>query len=487
MARIGIAGIEHETNTFAGSRARFHDFVLADAWPGLLWRHDLPAGLAGRPLPAAGMLEAVQAAGHEAVPLLWASANPSGPVTEDAFEALWWLFERAVSESPPLDALLLELHGAMVTEHLDSGDTEWLQRTRRLLGAELPIVVVFDFHANLTPAMAQALDVGLVYRTYPHTDALQCGREAVGFLPALLRGERPARALRQLPFLIPLPWQSTLVQPMARLMSQAQALADEEVLHVSLAAGFPMADVPDSAPSVLAHARTQAAAERAADAMAQAVEAARGEFVGRLWPADEAVAHAIAAGRPGAPVVLADTQDNPGGGGDGDSTGVLQALLRAEAGNACLGVLCDAQAAAAAHAAGVGARLDIGLGGKRGRHSGEPVPGPWRVEALGDGRFMATGPFYGGSRMDLGPMARLSRGGVQVLVSSRKQQAADQAMFRHLGVEPAQCALLALKSSVHFRADFGPIAAEVLVVESEGANTADLRRLAYRKCHRPPA
>ncbi|MED5618872.1 M81 family metallopeptidase [Ideonella sp. BN130291] len=487
MARIGIAGLQHETNTFADSRARFCDFVLADAWPGLLWRGDLPAGLQGTQLPAAGMLQALQAAGHEAVPLLWGNANPSGPVTEDAFEALWWLFERALAEAGPLDALLLELHGAMVTEHLPSGDSEWLRRTRERVGERLPIVAVLDFHANLTPAMADQLDLALVYRTYPHTDTAQCGREAVHQLAPLLAGARYARALRQLPFLIPLPWQSTLASPMRELMAQAVAASGGEVVHVSLAGGFPMADVPDSAPSVLVYAHDQAAADRAADTLTQAVQAARSQFGGRLWPPGDAVAHALAVGRPGAPVVLADTQDNPGGGGDGDSTGVLQALLQARAAGACLGLLCDPEAAAAAHAAGVGAWISVALGGKRGRHSGEPVAGPWRVEALGDGRILGTGPFYGGSQMALGAMARLSQHGVQVLVSSRKQQAADQAMFRHLGIEPAQCALLALKSSVHFRADFGPLAAEVLVVESEGANIADLHRLHYRHCTRPPA
>jgi microcystin degradation protein MlrC len=487
MSRVGVAGIQHETNTFADGRARFRDFVRADAWPALLWRQDLPGALIGRNLPAAGMLQALREAGHEAVPLLWANANPSGPVTEDAYEALWWLFERALHEAGPLDALLLELHGAMVTEHCESGDSEWLRRTRTLLGEQVPVAVVLDFHANLTPEIAQLADLVLAYRTYPHVDLAHCGRRAVAMLPALMAGQRFAHALRQLPFLIPLPWQSTLAPPMDRLMRRADALMQGDVVHVSFAAGFPMADVPHSAPAVLSYARTQVAADAAADALAAEVVAARHEFAGRLWSPAQAVHEAMRRGRRGAPVILADTQDNPGGGGDGDSTGLLHALLEANAEDACLGIVCDAELAAAAHAAGVGATLDMPLGGKRGRHSGAPLPGPWRVEALGSGCFTGTGPFYGGSKMDLGPMTRVSQRGVQVLLSSRKQQAADQAMFRHLGVEPHECAVLALKSSVHFRADFGPFAADILIVEAEGANTADLRRLHYRQCRRPPA
>jgi microcystin degradation protein MlrC len=487
MARIGIGGVQHETNTFADSHASFRDFVQADAWPGLLWRADLPTALRGNNIPAAGMIAAAEQAGHEVVPLIWANASPSGPVTRDAFEALWWLFERALDEAGPVDALLLDLHGAMVVDGLDSGDEEWLRRLRAKLGPAMPVIVVFDFHANLNQAIASLVDVALVYRTYPHVDSADCGRRAVELLPALLAGQRYARSFRALPFLIPLPWQTTLAAPMDRLMALAEAAADDDVLQASLAAGFPLADVAHAAPTVLAHARTQAAADAASQRIADAMLAARAEFSGRLWTPGDAVAHAAKHGRPGAPVILADTQDNPGGGADGDSTALLQAMLDGRVRAACLGILCDPEAAAAAHAAGIAAQIDIAVGGKRGRHSGTPVAGPWIVEALGSGRFTGTGPFYRGAAMDLGLMARLSRDGVTVLVSSRKQQAADQAMFRHLGVEPADCAVLALKSSVHFRADFSALASEILVVAAAGANVADLAQLDYRRCRRPPA
>ena len=109
-----------------------------------------------------------------------------------------------------------------------------------------------------------------------------------------------------------------------------------------------------------------------------------------------------------------------------------------------------------------------------------PLAGRFRVERLGDGRFEATGPFYAGNHMRLGPMARLAIGDLRILVSSRKQQAADQAMFRHLGIEPAAMKILALKSSVHFRADFQPIAEAVLIVAADGPNPVDHRTLAYR-------
>jgi microcystin degradation protein MlrC len=484
--RVGVAGVQHETNTFAESRADFREFVQADAWPGLSLGNEVRIAVKGMNVPTAGMLNALRESPYEAVPLLWASASPSGPVTKDAFEALWWLFERALRASGPIDALLLELHGAMVTEHLASGDSEWLRRTRSVVSPSLPVVVVLDFHANISQDMVDLCDLILVYRTYPHVDAAACGAHAVEMMRPLVQGRRPAHALRRAPFLISLPWQSTLVQPMARLMAAAQAPSDG-VWHVSLAAGFPLADVEDSAPAVVAYAQTQELADAAADRLMQAMVDARADFGGRLWSPEHAVLYARAHGRSGAPVVLADTQDNPGAGGSGDTTELLHALIRANANDVCVGLVFDPEFVAQAHAVGTGAVVDMPLGGKRPRSSSPPVPGPWNVQSLGNGRFPATGPFYAGCRMELGPMACVSRNGVRIVVASRRQQAADQAMFRHLGIEPREFAVLALKSSVHFRADFTAIAKEILVVEAEGANTADLHKLRFENCRRPPA
>jgi microcystin degradation protein MlrC len=144
-------------------------------------------------------------------------------------------------------------------------------------------------------------------------------------------------------------------------------------------------------------------------------------------------------------------------------------------------VICDPQAVARAHAAGAGAEIDLRLGAGTGSAGETPLEARCKVLALGDGRFTGTGPFYRGGRFDLGPMALLDAGGVHVAVASRKQQAADQAMFRHLRAEPADYAVLVLKSSVHFRADFGPLASRILVVEAPGPNIADPSRLPFRK------
>jgi microcystin degradation protein MlrC len=180
-------------------------------------------------------------------------------------------------------------------------------------------------------------------------------------------------------------------------------------------------------------------------------------------------------------VILVDTQDNPGAGGHGDSTSIIRALIDARAEGVVAGLICDPEVARQAHAARAGARLRASVGAKSGFPGEEPIEAEFTVESLGDGRFTGTGPFYLGTRMDLGPMACLRTGGVRIVVTSRKQQAADQAMFRHLGLEPGGQRILVLKSSVHFRADFGDLASEILIVTAPGRSPANPALLPFRK------
>jgi microcystin degradation protein MlrC len=206
------------------------------------------------------------------------------------------------------------------------------------------------------------------------------------------------------------------------------------------------------------------------------------DYAGRLYSPDEAVLEAMRRSQSAArPLLLADTQDNPGAGGTSDTVGLLRALIDGRADGAVFANLCDPKSAEAAHRAGVGAQITLAIGGWAGGAGNTPYQGTFTVEAIGDGNFLATGPFYRGNRMQLGPMAVLKKDGVRVVLSSRKQQCADQAMLRHVGIEPKEQKILALKSSVHFRADFQPIAEEILIVAAPGANPVDNRDLPYKR------
>jgi len=482
MARIAIGGFQHETNTFAPVKADFAAFERAGAWPGLSRGRELFDAVEGVHLPITGAMETLDRYGHELVPLLWCAATPSAHVTEDAFERISEMMLAGLERELPVDGVYLDLHGAMVCEHLQDGEGELLKRLRALVGDDLPVAVSLDLHANITEAMVSNATVLDVFRTYPHVDMGETGGRTAAHLHHLLEsGERWASALRHTDFVIPLNWGCTIVDPAKALYERMPELIADPVTAVSLGCGFPLADIVEMGPAIVTYARDQAAADGAADALLGMVNDRESDFAGGVWEPDEAVAEALArvAGARG-PIVLADTQDNPGGGGTGDTTGMLRALVEGKATGAVLGVICDPDAAAAAHAAGVGAELSLQLGGKSGAPAQVSYDASYKVLGLGDGRFTATGPMWLGSRVQLGPMALLEVSGVRVLIASRAMQAADQAMFRHLGVEPIEQSIMVLKSSVHFRNDFQDIADRILIVAAPGPVYAVPSRLEFR-------
>jgi microcystin degradation protein MlrC len=187
------------------------------------------------------------------------------------------------------------------------------------------------------------------------------------------------------------------------------------------------------------------------------------------------------AARASGPVILADTQDNPGGGGTSDTTGLLKALVEQGATDAVLAMMFDGDAARRAHEAGEGAEIELALGGRSGIPGDAPFPARFTVERLGDGNFESHGPMMAGMTYHLGPMALLGTGGVRVVVSGTKAQALDQGILRHLGVDPAAQKIIGLKSSVHFRADFAEMASDILVVLAPGTVIADTSLKDYRK------
>jgi microcystin degradation protein MlrC len=479
--RIAVGGFQHETNTFAALRATYDDFVAPDAWPGLVRGADLLDAVRGINLPAAGFIREAAALRHTIVPLTWCSATPSGPVTREAFERIAQLILEDLRTALPIDAVYLDLHGAMVAEHIDDADGELLRRVRTLVGPHVPLIATLDFHANVSPAMVEHAGALLAYRTYPHTDMASSGERAMRLLRDTRRWPLASR-LHLLPFLIPLTSQCTLVPPLSSVMSVLAKLDRPPLRTVNFTPGFPAADVSECGPAVFAYGDEAGAVEETAAHIRDLVLECERDFELETYSIDEAITELsklhISAGRP---VILADTQDNPGGGGTSDTTSLLKALIERRAPRVLAGLMCDPAAAARAREAGVGAHIDLELGAHSGSAGETPIASRFEVEALGDGKFTASGPFYAGARMDLGPMALLRIGDVRIAVSSRKQQAADQAMFRHLQAEPRDFASLVLKSSVHFRADFEPIANCILIVAAPGANIADPAKLPFTK------
>ncbi|MEA2884881.1 MAG: hypothetical protein QOH32_4137 [Bradyrhizobium sp.] len=482
MTRIAIGGFLHETNTFAPTKATYADFVHGGGWPRMAIGADV-LKIRKINVGIAGFIEAAEAKGWDLIPTISCGASPCAHVTRDAFERIARMIVDGIAGAGDLDAVYLDLHGAMVTEHLDDGEGEILARVRKVIGKDLPLVVSLDLHANVTPAMVEHADALIAYRTYPHVDMAETGRAAARHLARLLgSNHKLAKAFRQLPFLIPISWQCTSDEPCKGIYQKLAALESEKVPSLSFAPGFPAADFPDCGPSVFAYGATQADADAAADEIAALVIGHENDFDGCIYSPDDGVRAAMEMAKHAKkPIVIADTQDNPGAGGDSDTTGMLRALVRNRASNAATGVIYDPQSAEAAHAAGEGATVTLALGGKSGIPGDAPYQESFVVEKLSDGKFIAPGPYYGGRNMKMGPSAALRIGDVRVVVSSHKAQLADQAMYRFVGIEPTQQSILVNKSSVHFRADFEPIAEKIIICAAPGAMPADTADLPWTR------
>src|SRR5207244_319834 len=241
----------------------------------------------------AGFVGQAEALGWEMVPTISCSASPSAHVTRDAYERIVKVMVEGIAAAARLDAVYLDLHGAMVTDHLDDGEGEILARVRKVIGKDLPLVVSLDLHANVTPQMVEHADALIAYRTYPHVDMADTGRAAAKHLALMLKTkQRFAKTFRQLPFLIPISWQCTNDQPTKAIYEKLAALQSDAVPTLSFAPGFPAADFAHCCPSIFAYGRTQAEADAAADTIAALVESHEDDFDGKIYSPDEGVRHA---------------------------------------------------------------------------------------------------------------------------------------------------------------------------------------------------
>ncbi len=480
--RIAVGGIGHETNSFAEGVTPLDKFLRGGEMPAAMEGEPLVPTLATLNFGASGFIRAMQ---DEAalIPLAWGQGGAGAPVADEAFE--WFATRivdrlRAAQAVAPLDAVYLDLHGSMMTVSLDDAEGELLRRVRAVVGEALPVVATMDYHGNLTAQMLGAVDALSAYRTYPHTDRHDAGARVAAMLREI-RGARggqrpPFKHIARGPFLIPLPFESTDRHPSATLVAMVEPRPDG-VLSFEYVPGFPASDFAEAGPSAFAIGYDEAAVHAAVARLHARLVALEPDFAEPLLPPAEALARAMqlrADGTTTRPVILADTQDNPGGGGAGDTTGLLEAMLAAGVENAALAMVYDPAASAAAHAAGVGADITLDLGGRHGPAGMRPLSGTFRVKALADGSFTTTGRTIGGRPVRLGPSAVLTIAGVDIIVSPTRMQPYDLMIFQHLGVEPADYAILGLKSTVHFRADFGPLADEIILVKAPGLHLADL-------------
>ncbi len=477
---IAIGGFQHETNSFAPVGADYQDFAKADGWPALCRGTDLFPNINGVHLPITGAYDFLQEKAVQCLPLLWCSATPSAEVSQHAFETIADMFIEDLQKiKNNIDGVYLDLHGAMICDHLQDGEGELLARIRKVIG-DLPLTISLDLHANVSPAMVEHCDYIDIFRTYPHIDMGDTGKRAAEVLLEILTGKKYYKAFRQSDFIIPLCDGCTLFGASQEFYDIDLTEVLQRGIKASAACGFPLADIYDMGASIVTYADSQTKADKTADELMNKM---RKRFIGKTsiyYEATEAILEAQKSLTDlGKPIIIADVQDNPGGGGSGDTTGMLRALLESSVKSATLASFYDPENAAMLSGHKVGDIVSLDLGGKTFKGD-SPYSCEAEILALGDGNFTGTGAMWKGARMRLGAMALIKIGNVKVILQSINQQAADTSILRHLGVEPLQEDIIILKSSVHYRADFQPIAKRIISAKAAGAVYADIADLSFK-------
>ena len=482
------AEFAHETNTFSQVHTTHAHFMARSR----CLQGDAAIAARGHAnTELGGFLEVARTHGWQLIHVLSASANPGGPVTEDAFERLAGLIvDAAHRHRDALDGIVLGLHGAMATTRHDDGEGELLRRLRAVVGPDLPIAITLDLHANVTRAMCAHAQIIVSYQTYPHVDMRRTGAQAAGLLQRAMAGEiRPVTLRATLPMLGESSGGRTDQGPMLQWLADARAYesAHADAFAVSLNAGFSHADLPEMGPTVLVTCQGALAQHQAfADRLATALWDARFTRLTDYLTVAQAAARCLQwpAGR--GPLVVADYADNPGGGAYGDSTNLLAAMLAAGVQEACFGPMVDPAVAGQLQALPVDAEADVLLGGKTDpRFGGGPLALRGRLRWRGEGHYTGDGPMIGGQQRSWGPTAVLQVQGIAILVVTHAAQMWDQQQFKAFGIDPQAHRVVALKSAQHFRAAFEPLAGEVIVCDSGALCGPDCTTRRYLRAPRP--
>lgn len=484
--RVVAARLNHETNTFSPVPTPLGAFGP----DGPTFGRAAYASAKGTRTGLGAYIDACEARGARLDVVLNATANPSGRVDAAAFEAFADAIVAAVRAG--CDAILLDLHGAMVTTAHEDGEGELLRRIRAV-APTTPLAVALDLHGNLTQAMVDAADVIVGFKTYPHVDMVETGAHAARLLFDWLDGgPRPHVAWAQPPLLSHTLRSATGEGAMRRAVERARAMEADGLPAATVFAGFSLADIRDAGMSAVAVGRSRQEAQRAANALAAQLWAEREGFVYTSEPLAQSVARAKAARSAGGPVLLLDHGDNVMSGGTCDTTDALEECLRQGMTKIGVGPTCDPQAVAAAIEAGVGARVALDLGNRLAFGPDHANGGPRRplriearVRAITDGRFRITGPIYTGETWAMGRTAVLEHEAFTIVVTERPMEPLDLGVFTSAGVDPRAFDWLILKSRMYCRPSFVPLASAVVECDSRGVTSSDYALFRFRNVRRP--
>jgi microcystin degradation protein MlrC len=491
--RLLIAMMKHETNTFSPMPTPLARFGHG---PGPLYGEAAMSAYRGTGSGLGAYLDLAAREGAEVVLPIAAGAPPSRPVEDAAFEHMAGVICEAVAQGRNqggYDGIMLDLHGAMVTESLEDGEGELLRRIRAI-DPVTPIAVSLDMHANLYDAIIDHTMVVTGYRTYPHIDTYDTAKRAGEILLAAMRGEiRPVMAWGNVPMLPHVMRQGSDDHPNRELQARCAAMNTEGALAASLFTGFPHADITNAGLSaVVVTDGDRGLAERLRDELLEQAWKDREDFVYRIEPLPQSLARAKALPPPAVgegPIVLLDHYDNCASGGTMDTTVVLAAILREGLDNVAAFAIYDPAAVQQAIAAGIGSQITLSIGGKMKMPAipgdSPPLTVTGTVKTISHGRFRNRGPMGRGVLMDMGPSVVLDTGRVEIVLISRHVEPSDLNCLLSLGIDPMQKRYVMLKSRIHWRAGLGPVAKAVVDCAGVGVCTSDYGQLTFRNVRRP--
>lgn len=482
--RVAVGSLFQETNTFVPFNTTLETFASQYVWRG----EELLHGFSTARVEVSGFLSVLRAAGATVVPTFSAYAASGGPLTRAAFETLLGELADRIERALPLDGVLVALHGAMTVEDEPDAEGEIIERIRARIPPGTPLGVSLDLHGHITPRMLQPDAFLIGYREYPHIDMFETGQRVAELMLEVLAGRaRPVMALAKRPMIVSPVKARTGDAPLHDVIAAARRMESEgRVLHASLFPVQPWLDVPGLGFAALVCAdRDNAAAQAAADELAEMAWQARSRFEPELTPLEEAIRVGLASDGTS---VVADGGDAPSSGAAADNVTVLATLLRLgadRAGRLTYLTLCDADAVAEAARAGIGNTATISVGHKLSRNDGVPLAVTGQVRTLTDGRFTMYDAGAQGMEARFGPTAVLQIGDIRLALRSHPSLEWDTGMYFSVGLDPRRAALVFVKSPSHFRTAYAPLAARILVANTPGPACSDMRQLRFRHVTRP--
>ncbi len=480
--RVFVAEFKHETNCFSPNKAGMKEYAGR-----LLKESDevIPCFIGTR-TEIGGMIEVSEDEEFEIIPIIAASATPSGLTTKEVFDFVKNKIVQAINNTKDVDGILLALHGAMVCEDIPDAEGELLKAIRNVAGSGMPIVVTLDLHGNVTETMMENASAFFPYENYPHTDGFERGYEAGKCIVRMMRREiSPVMKFRHIPIIAQTI--ETASEPHVGLLKKIHKWEENpKVINVAVMHGFPLSDIPDVTMSVMAITDDDSElAEDIIDDMAKTIWEKRDRFQKKYLSPEEAVREAMEF--PAGPVIIADAADNPGGGGTGDTTFVLRTLIGLGVRNVGLAFIPDPESVEQAIKAGVGSKVKVSLGGKLGpkKVTGGPLDVVATVKTIADGQFFNKGPMMKGVLNNIGRTVVLDIDGIEVIVAERRIQPYDAEIFRRVGIEPNEKRIIVLKSAIHYKASFGPMAKKILDVDTPAYHSFNFWSLDFKNIVRP--